>query len=145
MELANFLAKYKGLVAAGHKAKLQRMYMLIELRPLVAVWQSGHHTSWRSFIENERLCPYTSLVRFEDATRLFKKAVIEEIGVDAAIALQKTEEHLREPTLAKIRAYIKVYKQPPTLMMVWCFVRALRLLPLSVVTKGGKRTYVQRH
>lgn len=68
MDLKSFLAKYRGLVAAGHRAKAQRMYMLLDLKPLVAVWQEGRYTSWRSFVIGEQLCAYESFRRFEKAT-----------------------------------------------------------------------------
>jgi hypothetical protein len=147
MDLADYLSKYRTLVAKEDEVKFQRMLMLAELKPLVSIWQApGSYTSWSNFLAAEQLCPVSYFARFELALNLYKKSTIERIGVDAAVALMGVEEHLRPAVLDKVGAYLKAYKRRPTTRMVWTFVRALRLLPLdAVVRHGGRHVSHTRH
>jgi hypothetical protein len=139
MTLDSFLKSYRDLIARGDQVKLQRMLMLVELKPLAAVWQTqGPYSSWNGFLAHEQLCPVHYFMYFEKAITLYKRPVIERVGVEVAVVLAKIEDHLRDATLSKVDAYIKAYGRRPTNRMVWTFVRALRLLPLNVVVHGGK-------
>jgi hypothetical protein len=142
-ELTSFLRSYHTLANTGDKAKLERMNMLVELRPMTAVWQVGRYVRWRAFLIAEQLCPVTYYDAFEKATQLFSKQVIERIGADAAVVLTKIEEHLREDTLNRIDTYIGIHKMRPSNRMVYAFVRSLRLT--VVVRRKGQTQYVVRH
>lgn len=145
MNLTEFLRSYRALSKTEEGARLARMFMLVELHPLRIVWQTGGHTSWNEFLRSEHLCPTGYFATFEEATWAYKKPVIERIGCDAAVALLRTEPHLRSLTLKRIDTFIKTHSVKPHIRQVYAFVRALR--QTVVVRKQGKSNtaYVTRH
>jgi hypothetical protein len=75
---------------------------------------------------------------FETATTLLKRSTIERIGVDASIVYARTEPHLRDTLLQKVLQCIEERGQPPTLMSMWGWVRALRMLPLPTLKEMAR-------
>lgn len=139
-----FLADYRRLSATEEKSKLARMFLLVDFFPLNIVWQDSGHLSWAAFLRAEQLCPPAYFASFHDATKLYAKSVIEEIGADAAVTLARIEPQLRASTLKMIRSYTKTHRAKPHFRRVYLFVRALRS-PIVARKSKGKTVYATKH
>lgn len=141
---SSFLADFRALVQEGNDAKLRRMFLLVEMKSMDAVWRTGPYNSWAEMIRQERLCPTGYYADFETACRVLKRSTIEKIGADAAVVLVNVEEQHRDATLKRIYAYIDALKVPPTRQLIWSFVRTIRMLPV-VQTKNKQTKVYARH
>lgn len=140
MNFAAFLKTARMLTKQGEEARLKCMFLLVETKPQTAIWRMGPYVSWEALLKGERLCPVASFRDFERATQLLKRKTIEQVGVDTAIVVSRIEEPLRKPILDQVRGYIETYSTPPSRMLVWAWVRALRYTPPPQMTAQGLRS-----
>jgi hypothetical protein len=129
MTFIDFINAYRSLSAESHELALKRMYLLVEMKPLAAVWRSGPYTSWNRLLTGEHMCPVAKFDSFEAATRILKRKTIEKIGVDCACVVARVEETIREALLSKILGFVEVYRVPPTRQVCWSYVHTLRFIP----------------
>lgn len=140
MSFPAFLKTFRQLVKQGEAAKLQRMFLLVETKPMTAIWRSGPYSSWNALLKGERLSSVPCFRDFERATTILKKTTIEAIGADAAVVLARIEEPLVKPVLDKIRSFIELNGARPSRPIVWSWVHSMRYIPAPVMTPTGLRS-----
>jgi hypothetical protein len=138
--LPDFLKAYRSLADQGARTYVERMFLLVDTRPMVILWRTGQYTSWERLLVGEQLCPVKVYEQFEVATRVLSRKEIEHIGVDAAIVLSRVEDVFRKPLRKMINAYIENYQIVPARYRTWSFVKSLRteflLVPQKPTTFG---------
>jgi hypothetical protein len=144
-DLSTFLTAYRRLAQAGNQAQLQRMFLLVETKPLATVWRTGVYTTWTALLKGENLCSQAQFTSFELAMTLYRRSVIERIGVDAAVVLARLEGHERAPILKIIESYIAMRDVAPSRQVIWSHVRALRFRPVRPTPQGTAKQRAARH
>ncbi len=129
MTFIDFLNTFRALSTESHELALKRMYLLVEMKPLTAIWRTGPYTSWNRLITGEHMCPVAKFDLFEAATRILKRKTIDKIGVDCACVVARVEESIREALLSKILGFVAVHHVPPTRQVCWAYVHSLRYIP----------------
>lgn len=124
-------------------SELKRMFLLVEIRPLAAVWMTGPYKSWSALLKGENLCAPSRYDQFERATQVFKKTTIESVGVDAAVILARVEEPLQDLVFQKIKEFVAETSSFPRARTVWSWVHSLRLVALQEATPSRNHRAVR--
>lgn len=140
---ASFLKAIRSLTAKSEDARLQRMFLLVETKPLSIVWRSGPYRSWHALLRGEHLCPAAYFDSFELATQTFPRKLIEEIGADAAVVLVRVDKSLHDRLVQTIKGFIAMKGVRPSRRLIWSWARTIQYMPPLKATKRGLRSHTR--
>lgn len=125
------------------KLRLELLMLLVEMHHQEVVWRT-QHSSWRALLKTERLTSYSTFQAFDMGFRLMGLKGVEDYGVTAICAIQRSPTSYRRKIIKDVRVWFDAQKHPPSHKEVSRYIwrRRRDLAPDEFTSRGRLLTYI---